>query len=108
MKFTKVNIHHVSLFARFVEKLRSTPDGAGTLLDHSMVLYGSSMGNANDHTHSPLPLVIVGGGSGQLTKLGHHLAFPHNTPMANMLLAMAQKTGVETERFGQSTVAMEI
>jgi hypothetical protein len=74
VKFTKVNIHHTSLFAKFVAKLNATPDGDGTLLDNSMVLYGSGMSNANDHTHAPLPLVVAGGGSGAMRKLGHHLA----------------------------------
>ena len=68
VNFAKVNTHHVSLFAKFVEKLEATPEGDGSLLDHSMVLYGSAMGNANDHTHHPLPLVVVGGGSGQMKK----------------------------------------
>jgi hypothetical protein len=107
VRFAAVNTHHVSLFAKFVEKLRSTPDGEGSLLDHSMVLYGSAMGNANDHTHHPLPIAILGGGSGQITKGGHHLARP-DVPLANLMLAFAQKTGVETERFGQSTGALEI
>jgi hypothetical protein len=108
VKFTKVNIHHTSLFAKFVEKLRDTPDGSGTLLDNSMLLYGSAMSNANDHTHSPLPLVVVGGGSGRMRKLGHHIASPPNTPMANLLLSVAQKAGVERETFGVSTEAMEL
>jgi hypothetical protein len=108
VKFTKVNVHHTSLFAKFVEKLRTTADGAGTLLDHSMLLYGSAMSNANDHTHSPLPLVVVGGGSGGLRKLGHHIASPSTTPMANLLLTLAQKAGVEAETFGASTEAMDL
>jgi hypothetical protein len=107
VRFATVNAHHVSLFAKFVEKLRSTPDGEGTLLDHSMVMYGSAMGNANDHTHHPLPIVILGGGSGQLTKTGHHLAMP-GAPMANLMLAFAQKAGANIAQFGQSTTAMEI
>ena len=66
-------------------------------------LYGSAMGNANDHTHHPLPLVVVGGGSGQMKKAGHHLVYPDLTPTANLLLTLAQKVGVETERVGIST-----
>jgi hypothetical protein len=103
VNFAKVNTHHVSLFAKFVEKLKATPEGDGSLLDHSMVLYGSAMGNANDHTHHPLPLVVVGGGSGQMKKAGHHLVYPDLTPTANLLLTLAQKVGVETERVGIST-----
>jgi hypothetical protein len=108
VKFAKVNIHHTSLFAKFVEKLSSSPVGAGTLLDHSMLLYGSAMSNANDHTHAPLPLVVVGGGSGRMRKLGHHIGSQANTPMANLLLSLAQKAGVETETFGASTEAMDL
>ena len=108
VKFTKVNIHHTSLFAKFVAKLNATPDGDGTLLDNSMVLYGSGMSNANDHTHAPLPLVVAGGGSGAMRKLGHHLASPPHTPMANLLLSLAQKAGVETTTFGASTEAMDL
>jgi hypothetical protein len=73
-----------------------------------MVLYGSGMSNANDHTHAPLPLVVAGGGSGAMRKLGHHLASPPNTPMANLLLSLAQKAGVETTTFGASTEAMDL
>jgi len=108
VKFAKVNAHHASLFATFVEKLRDTREGDGSLLDHSTVLYGSAMGNANDHTHHPLPLVVLGGGSGQITKGGHHIASPNLTPMANLLLTLAQKTGVEIEKFGLSTEAMDL
>ena len=70
VKFAKVNTHFVSMFAKFVEKLRATPDGDGTLLDHSMVLFGSGMGNANDHTHHPLPTVVLGGGAGAMKARG--------------------------------------
>ena len=108
VKFAKVNAHHASLFAKFVEKLRATPEGDGSVLDHSMVLYGSAMGNANDHTHHPLPLVVLGGGSGQIKKGGHHIASQNLTPMANLLLAFSQKMGVETGKFGLSTEAMDI
>ena len=108
VKFAKVNAHHASLFAKFVERLKNTPEGDGTLLDHSMVLYGSGMGNANDHTHHPLPLVVVGGGTGQIKKLGHHIATPNLTPMADLLLALAQKAGAPVESFGASMAPMDI
>jgi len=107
VKFTKVNAYHTSMFAKFVEKLKNTPDGDGSLLDHSMVLYGSGMSNANDHTHHPLPIALVGGGSGQLSKLGHHLAHPDEL-MANLLLAVAQKAGAPIDSFGRSTSPLEI
>jgi hypothetical protein len=108
VKFARVNTHHVSMFAKFADKLRATRDGDGSILDHSMLLYGSSMGNANDHTHHPLPLVVVGGGSGQIHRAGQHLVYPNLTPMANLLLVIAQKAGVETNSFGLSTEAFVI
>jgi len=107
VNFTKVNTHFVSMFARFVEKLRTTADGEGSLLDHSMVLFGSGMGNANDHTHHPLPTVVLGGGAGQMKALGQHRAYPGES-MANLLLALAQKAGVQTERFGESVRPLDI
>jgi hypothetical protein len=102
-----ITTHFAALFARFVERLKAAPDGDGSVLDHSMVLFGSGMGNANDHTHHPLPTVILGGGGGRMRKLGHHISQP-DVPIANMLLAMAQKTGVEIERFGESTEPLDI
>ena len=102
VKFARVNAHHASLFASFVDKLQTTPEGNGTLLDNSLVLYGSGMGNANDHTHHPLPLVVVGGGAGQVTKGGHHFSAP-DTPIADLLLSLAQKAGADDPSFGTST-----
>ena len=108
VKFATVNTHHVSMFAKFVEKLRAMPDGDGSVLDHSILMYGSGMGDANEHTHHPLPIALLGGGSGQMRKLGHHVAYPNLTPLANLLLTVAQKTGVEADRFGQSTGTFDI
>ena len=108
VKFAKVNAHHASLFAPFVEKLRTTREGDGSLLDSAMVLYGSAMGNANDHTHHPLPLVVLGGGAGQIKKRGHHVATPNLTPMADLLLALAQKAGAEVQSFGTSSSPLDI
>jgi hypothetical protein len=108
VKFAKVNTHHVSMFAKFADALRTTRDGEGSVLDHAMMLYGSSMGNANDHTHHPLPIVVVGGGTGRIRKAGHHLVYPNLTPMANLMLGLAQKAGVETASFGQSTEAFDV
>ncbi len=107
-KFVKVNTHCVALFSRFVEKLRNTRDGNGTLLDNSIVLYGSGMANGNDHTHHPLPLVLLGGGSGEMKKTGHHLVYPERYPMANLLVTLAQKTGTPLEQFGRSTETIDL
>ena len=82
--------YHVALFAYFLDKLQSTPDGDGTLLDHSMVLYGSGMSDGNQHNHTDLPIILAGGASGRL-KGGRHIRNPKKTPMANLLLAMLDK-----------------
>jgi hypothetical protein len=108
VKFAKVNAHHATLFAKFVEKLKTTREGNGTLLDSAMVLYGSGMGNANDHSHHPLPLTIIGSGAGQIKKGGHHIATPNLTPMADLLLALAQKAGADTPSFGTSSSPLDI
>ena len=91
----------------FLEKLKATPDGDGTLLDHSVVLYGSSMSNGNQHDHDPLPVLVAGGAAGQL-KGDRHLAFPAHTPMSNLMLSLLDKLGVHQDRFGDSTGKLEI
>ena len=106
-KLAKVNNYHVSLLAYFIGKLKATPDGDGTLLDHSMILYGSSMSNSNEHNHFPLPLILLGGGSGHL-KGGRHLKFPERTPMSNMLLSVLDKSGIHMDKLGDSTGMLEI
>jgi len=95
------------MVAKFLEKLRATPDGDGSLLDHSLVLYGSGMSDGNGHTGSPLPHVLIGGASGRM-KGNRHIVMPENTPMPNLLLAIAQKSGVEQERFGVSSGVVDI
>ena len=100
-RFAVLNRYHVTLFAYFLDKLQATPDGDGTLLDHSMVLYGSGMSDGNQHNHTDLPIVLAGGASGRL-KGGRHLVNPTKTPMANLLLAMLDKLDVPTEKFGDS------
>jgi hypothetical protein len=84
------------------DKLRKIQDGDGTLLDHTMIVYGSSMSNSNQHDHDPLPVVLVGGGSGQIKGGRHIVAAPH-TPMPNLMLGMLDKLGVHQESFGDST-----
>jgi hypothetical protein len=91
----------------FLEKLRATSDGDGNLLDHSVVLYGSSMSNGNQHDHDPLPILVAGGASGQL-KGDRHLAFPAHTPMSNLMLSVLDKLGVHQDSFGDSTGKLEI
>jgi hypothetical protein len=101
-RFAVLNRYHVSLFAYFLEKLRSTPDGDGTLLDHSLVLYGSGMSDGNQHNHSNLPIILAGGASGRL-KGGRHVHNPKDTPMANLLVSMLDLLEVSTDKFGDST-----
>jgi hypothetical protein len=99
---TKINTYHVGLFAYMLEKLRSTRDGDGTLLDHTLMLYGSGMSNSNVHNHSPLPILLAGGAAGNLQG-GRHVKFAENTPMANLLLTILHKAGVEQDSIGDST-----
>jgi hypothetical protein len=106
-QFAQINKYHVQMLAYFIGKLASTPDGDGTLLDHSMILYGSSMSNGNQHDHGPLPLVLLGGASGQLQG-NRHIVAPAQTPMSNLLVSMLDKLGVHQDSFGDSTGKLEI
>jgi len=101
-KLTQINTYHVGLVAHMLEKMKSTPDGDGNLLDHSLLLYGSGMSNSNVHNHSPLPVFVAGGAGGQI-KGGRHLKYPENTPMANLLLSILHKAGVPQDSVGDST-----
>ena len=92
-RFAVLNRYHVTLFTYLLNKLQSTPDGDGTLLDHSMMLYGSAMSDGNQHNHGPLPIVLAGGASGAL-KGGRHIRNPKDTTMSNLLLAMLDKLGI--------------
>jgi hypothetical protein len=99
----KIDQYHVQLLGYFLKRLRDTPDGDGSLLDHSMVLYGGGLGNGNIHDHLNLPCLLAGGAAGQLEG-GRHLAYPDKTPMTNLLLSMLDKVGVPTpEKIGDST-----
>jgi len=105
--YALINRYHVQMLGYFLEKLKATPDGDGTLLDHAVVLYGSSMSNGNQHDHDPLPILVAGGASGQL-KGDRHLSFPAHTPMSNLMLSLLDKLGVHQDRFGDSTGKLEI
>src|SRR5690606_18935237 len=106
-RFADLNRYHVSLLERFLDKLATTEDGDGSLLDHAMILYGSGMSDGNSHNHDPLPLLLVGGASGALQG-NRHLMFPERTPMSNLLLSMLHKLGVEADSFGDSTGALPV
>lgn len=105
-RLAKINTYHVSLLAEFLEKMRSTPDGDGSLLDHSIYLYGSGMGNSNLHDHKNVPMLLLGGGSGRL-KGGRHIKYSAPTPMANLLLSVLDKVGIPLDSFGDSTGRLE-
>ncbi len=105
--FALINKYHVQMLAYFIDKLAATPDGDGTLLDHSMILYGSSMSNGNQHDHDPLPIVLVGGASGQLQGNRHIVTATH-TPMSNLLLGMLDRLGIHKDSFGDSTGRVDI
>ena len=100
-KVAKINAFHVSLFAYFLEKLKATPDGNGSLLDHSIYLYGSGMGNPNVHDHVNLPILVAGGGAGKL-KGGRHIKYAEPTPLANLHLTLLDKVGVHLDSFADS------
>ena len=106
-QYAVLNRYHVGLFTSFLDKLRTTPDGDGSLLDHSMILYGSSLSDGNEHNFNPLPVLLAGGASGKLEG-GRHLAFPENTPMANLLLTLLHKLDVRVDGIGDSTGPLEI
>ncbi len=100
-KVAKINRFHVSLFAEYLAKLRDTKEGAGSLLDHSLLLYGSGMGNPNQHDHDNLPIIVAGGAAGGV-KGGRHLRLTEATPLANLHLSLLEKVGVRLESFGDS------
>jgi hypothetical protein len=100
-KLATINAYHVSLFAYFLEKLKSTPDGDGTLLDHTMYLYGSGMGDPDRHDHTRLPILVAGGGAGKM-KGGRHVKYAEATPLANLHLTLLDKTGVKLDSVGDS------
>ncbi len=101
-KLARVNTHHAAQFAYFLDRLRSAADGDGSLLDHMTIVYGGGMSDGNSHSPDNLPILLVGGGSGQL-KGGRHLRFQSDTPVANLHATLLPKLGVFVDRFGNST-----
>ena len=102
-KLVKIQTWHMEQFAEFVKKLAGTPDGEGTLLDHSMLMYGSNMSNSDLHNNYPEPNIVLGGANGRMKLGGQHLLLKERTPIANLHLTLLQKAGVEHDRFGDST-----
>ena len=95
-KVAKINAFHVSLFAYFLQKLKNTPDGDGTLLDHTRYLYGSGMSNGDKHDHVNLPILIAG------RKGGRHIRYDQPTPLANVHLTLLDRVGVNLDHFADS------
>ncbi|MEO6184721.1 MAG: DUF1552 domain-containing protein [Steroidobacteraceae bacterium] len=104
-RLAKIQRYHTEVFARFVDKLSKMPDGEGSMLDNSTLLFGSNMSNSNAHNQYPLPTAIVGGGAGRI-KGGQHINFKDRTPLANVHLTLLQRAGVPIEKVGDSTGAI--
>ena len=104
-KVAKINAYHARLFATFLERLRSTPDGDGSVLDHSLIFFGGGMGNPNQHAVGPLPMVVAGGG---VARRDRHLALPASTPVGNLWLTVANKLDHPMEKFGESTGTIDL
>ena len=102
-KLVKIQTWHMEKFAEFVKKMAETPDGQGSLLDHSIFMYGSNMSNSDLHNNYPEPNSVVGGGNGKMKLGGKHLVLPERTPIANLHLTLLQRVGVERDKFGDST-----
>jgi hypothetical protein len=101
----KVNVLCLQMFARFVEKLKATPDGDGSLLDHAMLFYGSGMGNSNVHATDPLPMVAVGG---RLGRGNRHVVLPPRTQIGNLWLTVSNHMGAPLTSFGDSTGTVDL
>src|SRR6187399_2285767 len=102
VKHTRLNVYHMQLFARFIQRLHSTPDGDGSLLDHSLIAYGPGMSDGNGHTQGPIPIAIIGGGNGSM-RGNRHIKTAPNTPHPNVMLSIGQKFDLELKSFGVST-----
>jgi hypothetical protein len=102
-KLVKIQTWHVEKFSEFVTKMAATPDGDGSLLDHSIFMYGSNMSNSDLHNNYPVPNILVGAANGRVKPGGQHIVLPERTPIANLLLTVLQKAGVERDKFADST-----
>ncbi len=106
-KLAKINLYHSELLAYYLDRLKSTPDGDGSLLDNLILMYGCSMSDGNDHLLQDLPILLLGGGSGAL-RGGRHLRFAEDTPIANLYLTILDKLGIPIERFGDSSGKLDL
>ena len=106
-RVVQINIFQCKMFAHFLEKLRSTPDGDGSLLDHSVIMFASSLSDGNAHAPTNLPVLLAGGGAGRI-KGGRHIRYPKDTPLTNLFLTMLDMTGVRVDHFADSTGELEL
>jgi hypothetical protein len=105
-KVAQINTYHVELVAKYLKKLKDTKDGDGSLLDHSMIIYGASICDGNRHNHENLPIILAGRGDGSLQP-GRHIVYPKGTPMTNLYLTLLDRMGVNAEKIGDSTGRVE-
>jgi hypothetical protein len=105
-KLSKINTFHAGLFAYFLDRLKKTKEGDGTLMDRCMVVYGSAICDGNSHSHTNLPVILAGRGAGRL-KPGRHIVYPKGTPMTNLYVALLDHMGVRMEKFGDSNGKLE-
>jgi hypothetical protein len=104
-KLVKIQTYHTQVMAKFIDKLAKMPDGDGTMLDHSLMFFGSNMSNSNAHDEFPLPSAIIGGALGRI-KGNQHLRYPDKTPLANLLLTILDRAGVRMDKFGDDSTSM--
>jgi uncharacterized protein DUF1552 len=104
----KIDIYHAKLFGYFLDRLRNTKDGNGSLLDHSMIIYGAGMGDGDIHNQWNLPIALFGGGGGKIKKGSLHITYPKGTPFCNLHVAMLNMAGIPTQKFGNSTGALDV
>jgi hypothetical protein len=104
-RVTKINTLHMELFAGFIKKMKETPDGDGSLLDHTIIVYGSGLSDGNRHTHEDLPIAVIGHGGG--FRMGSHIVYPKGTPLTNLFLTVLDRVGVQQETIGDSTGRIE-
>jgi hypothetical protein len=106
-KVIEIQKYHARMFSYFLEKMQATPDGDGNLLDHTMIVYGGSISDANVHKHEDLPILLIGGGDGKI-KGGRHVRYPKDTPVANLFVTVLDKMGTPAESFGDSTGELDL
>jgi hypothetical protein len=106
-KKARIDSYHLTLFADFLDKLKSTPDGDGSLLDHSLFLYGSGMSNGNQHIHTNLPILTVGGGAGKVQG-NRHIRVKDTTPLSNLMLSVLDVAGIPADKYGESNGRVEL